>query len=171
MTPTLSTRALRAIRLLLAAAALLTAAALPAHAANPSMLKDFNFDKPTFIHDLPFAQYKLVLQVSEDNPERWALTLNNAQNALDFLGQEKVRIVIVAYGPGLRMLLASSPMAKRISSLNDEGVEFDACHNTMEGMAKKLGHMPKLVPQAVIVPAGLVRIMQLEKAGFQYIKP
>lgn len=170
MNPSLATRALRAFRLL-AAAVLILGAALPTYAANPSMLKDFDFDKPTFIHDLPFAQYKLVLQVSEDNPERWALALNNAQNALDYFGQDKTRIVIVAYGPGLRMLLANSPMAKRIASLNDEGVEFDACHNTMEGMAKKLGHMPKLVPQAVIVPAGLVRIMQLEKAGFQYIKP
>jgi intracellular sulfur oxidation DsrE/DsrF family protein len=153
------------------ALALLGAGAMQAQAANPSMLHDFHFDKPAFIHDLPFARTNLVIQVSEDDPQRWALALNNAQNAMDFFGQEKVRIVIVAYGPGLRMLLANSPMAKRIASLDAEGVEFDACHNTMEGMAKKLGHMPKLVPQAVIVPAGLVRIMQLEQHGFDYIKP
>ena len=41
----------------------------------------------------------------------------------------------------------------------------------MEAMARKLGHMPKLEPTAMIVPGGLVRIMQLEKAGFDYIKP
>jgi len=142
-----------------------------AQAANPSMLRDFNFDKPTFIHDLPFVEHKVVMQVSENNLERWKLVLNNAQNLLDYFGQEKVRVVVVAYGPGLLMLLKDSPVAQRISSENAEGVEFDACHNTMEGMAKKLGHLPVLVPSAVVVPAGVVRIMQLEKAGFAYIKP
>jgi hypothetical protein len=42
---------------------------------------------------------------------------------------------------------------------------------TSPEMAKKLGHMPELVPSAVIVPGGVVRIMQLEKAGFAYIRP
>ncbi len=142
-----------------------------AQAANPSMMKDFNFDKPTFIHELPFAQYKVVLQVDSNNEADWNLTLNNAQNLLNYFGQEKVRIVVVAFGPGLLMLLKDSPVAQRIASQDSEGVEFDACHNTMEGMAKKLGHLPELVPQAVVVPAGVVRIMQLEKAGFAYIKP
>ena len=142
-----------------------------AQAANPSMLNDFKFDAPTFVHQLPFAQYKMVIQVSQDDPYVWNLALNNAQNVLNDLGQEKVQIVIVTYGPGLRMLLKDSPVADRIASQDAEGIEFDACHNTMMGMAKKLGHLPELVPQAVIVPAGVVRIMQLEHAGFAYIKP
>jgi intracellular sulfur oxidation DsrE/DsrF family protein len=144
---------------------------LQAQAANPSMLGDFQFDKPTFVHQLPFAKADVVLQVDADSPATWNLALNNAQNLLNYFGQEKVRIVIVAFGPGLKMLLENSPVAKRIAAQNAEGVEFDACHNTMEAMAKKLGHLPALVPSAVVVPAGVVRIMQLEKAGFAYIKP
>lgn len=139
--------------------------------ANVSMLKDFHFDHPTFVHDVPFAEAHVVIQVSQDDPARWDLTLNNAQNLLNYFGPSKVQIVIVAFGPGLKMFLADSPVAERIASLNAEGVEFDACHNTMLAMAKKLGHMPDLAPQAVIVPAGIVRIMQLESHGFQYIKP
>jgi intracellular sulfur oxidation DsrE/DsrF family protein len=162
---------MRPARHLTLAFALLGAGLMQAQAANPSMLNDFKFDAPTYIHKLPFAKYNVVLQVSENDPERWALVLNNAQNILDAVGQENARVVVVAYGPGLRMLLKNSPMAKRISSQNDEGIEFDACHNTMEGMAKKLGHMPAIVPQAVIVPAGVLRIMQLEHAGFNYLKP
>jgi intracellular sulfur oxidation DsrE/DsrF family protein len=38
-------------------------------------------------------------------------------------------------------------------------------------MGRALGHVPKLVPQAMIVPAGIVRIVQLESHGFSYIKP
>ncbi|MHB1302943.1 MAG: hypothetical protein ACYCZB_05640 [Acidiphilium sp.] len=50
-------------------------------------------------------------------------------------------------------------------------MEFDACHNTMMALARAFGHMPKLVKQAVIVPAGVVRVAQLEAHGFSYIKP
>ena len=67
--------------------------------------------------------------------------------------------------------LKNSPVAERLAAQNAEGIEFDACHVTMEGMAKKLGHMPVLAPRAVIVPGGVVRLMQLEKNGFAYVKP
>ncbi|MCF3945238.1 DsrE family protein [Acidiphilium iwatense] len=139
--------------------------------ANPSMLKDFKFDHPIFQHPHQFATRHLVLQVSEAYPAVWTLALNNAQNVLNFMGDDKVQIVVVAYGPGLKMLLANSPDAKRIAAMDAEGIEFDACHNTMMAMMHATGHMPVLVPQAVIVPAGIVRIMQLETHGFAYIKP
>ena len=139
--------------------------------ANVSMLHDFHFDHPAFVHDHPFANRKLVVQISQDNPARWNLALNTSQNILNYFGQEKVQVVIVAFGPGLKFLLANSPMKQRIAALNAEGVEFDACHNTMLQFKKKLGHMPKMVPSAVIVPAGIVRIMQLESHGFDYVKP
>jgi uncharacterized protein len=139
--------------------------------ANPSMLKGFSFEHPIFLHAHPFAKRHVVVQVSQGDPARWHLVLNNVQNMLNAYGQEKVQIVVVAYGPGLKMILAKSPEAKRVAAMNQEGVEFDACHNTMLGMARKLGHMPKLLPEADIVPGGIVRIMQLQTAGFNYIKP
>lgn len=139
--------------------------------ANVSMLHDFHFNQPEFLHAHPFAQRKLVMQVSQDSPGRWNLTLNTAQNILNYFGQEKVQIVVVAFGPGLKMELKNSPVAQKIAAMNAEGVEFDACHNTMEEMKKKIGHLPILVPSAVVVPAGIVRIMQLESHGFNYVKP
>lgn len=139
--------------------------------ANPSMLKTFDFAHPGFVHKHDFATARVVIQISENDPHRWALAMNNAQNIANYFGNEKAQVVIVAYGPGLHMLLSNSPVAKRIAALDSEGIEFDACHNTMEGMARHLGHMPTLVPQAVVVPAGVVRIMQLESHGFDYIKP
>ncbi|MGH7067745.1 MAG: DsrE family protein [Acetobacteraceae bacterium] len=151
--------------------ALLLGGFVPATAANPSMLKTFSFDHPTFVKPHPFATLHVVIQVSENDPARWNLALNNAQNLLDYMGDDPIQIVIVTYGPGLRMILAGSPVAARIAALDDEGVEFDACHNTMENMAKHLGHLPALVSQAVIVPSGVIRILQLEAHGFLYVKP
>lgn len=148
------------------------ALAWPAAArANPSMLKTFDYARPIFAHPHPFATARVVIQVSEDDPVRWGMALSNAQNMLKLMGPDRAQIVIVAYGPGLKMLLAASPVADRIAALDAEGVEFDACHNTMMALARAFGHMPKLVKQAVIVPAGVVRVAQLEAHGFSYIKP
>jgi intracellular sulfur oxidation DsrE/DsrF family protein len=146
-------------------------AAMPAKAAHWSLYKQWNFAKPAFIHDLPFVEKKVVLQVSQNDAERWNLALNNASNLLEIFGQGKVRIVVVAYGPGLKMLLANTSVAARIQSLDAEDVEFDACYQTMLGIQRQTGHMPELVPQAVVVPGGVVRIMQLEENGFDYLKP
>lgn len=145
--------------------------ALPAQAAHWEMEKHWNYDKVQFIHDLPFAKKEIVLQVSEGDKARWGLALNNVSNLLDYWGQGKVRVVLVAYGPGLNMLFANSPVAARIQSLDAEGVEFDACHQTMLNIQRKTGHLPALVKQAVVVPGGIVRLMQLEENHFDYVKP
>jgi len=139
--------------------------------AGITILKDSNFASPTFTHSHPFAKEHIVLQVSQASPARWGLVLSNAQNLMNYFGQEEVQIVIVAFGPGLKMYLANSPVAEKIAALDGEGVEFDACGNTYKAMTKEMGHPPKLVSQAVIVPGGIVRIMQLEQHGFDYVKP
>jgi hypothetical protein len=128
--------------------------------AQVSMLKNFDFDKPAFVHAHEFAKRHVVLQVSQNDPKIWELVLNNTQNLVTFFDSEEIQVVVVAYGPGLRMLFADSPMAQRIQSLDRNGVEFDACNNTLEGMTRAMGHKPDLLPESVLVPAGVVRIMQ-----------
>ena len=158
---------------ILGALGLLAALAAPAaaRADDRSMLKSFDFAKPAFAHPHPFAIAHAVMQVSSGSPAVWTQALNNVTNMLRNLGTDKVQIVVVAYGPGLMMLFRSSVMARRIASLDSQGVEFDACHNTMLAMAKMTGHLPALLPQAVVVPGGVIRIMQLEQHGFDYLKP
>ncbi|WP_455380586.1 DsrE family protein [Acidihalobacter prosperus] len=143
----------------------------PAQAENWSLYKHYHYNKPEFVHSHPFAKVHLVLQVSENNPKLWNLALNNAANVVKYFGQSKVQVVVVSFGPGLKMLFKHSKVANRIQSLNAEGVEFDACHNTMMHFKSKLGHLPKLVNAAAVVPAGIVRIMQLEAHGFRYVRP
>lgn len=143
----------------------------PAMAANWSIYKHYTFDKLQLINPKPFAKQHLVLQVTQADPHRWNVVLNNVDNVSKFFGPDNIQVVVVAYGPGLKMLFANSPFAKRINSQSAEGVEFDACHNTMMGFKRKTGHLPKLVSSAVVVPGGIVRIMQLEQNGYNFIKP
>lgn len=139
--------------------------------ASQSLLEGYSYDHLKLVHELPFAKHHAVLQVSQDDPALWNLTLNNATNMLEYFGADKIQVVVVAYGPGLKMLLKNSPVAKRLQALDAEGVEFDACNNTLQAMSKKLGHTPELAPEAVLVPGGIVRIMQLQQNGYNYIKP
>ncbi len=162
---------LRVLAPLAAVAALAFYGIQPAHAEDWSLYKDYSFSKLQLAKPKAFAKQHVVMQVSQGDPRRWKLVLNNVANMMKYFGPDNVQVVVVAYGPGLKMLLKNSKMRERIQGLSSQGVEFDACHNTMEGMKRKTGHLPKLVGSAVVVPGGIVRIIQLQQHGYNYIKP
>ena len=122
--------------------------------------------------DKPFAEYKLVLQISDSDPARQNLVLNVANNAIKHYGPEKIDVEIVAFGPGLSMLFADSPHASRIDGLAvDSGVRFAACENTTAAVTRMRGTAPELNPRATHVEGGVVRIMDLTAAGYTLISP
>ena len=118
-----------------------------------------------------FAEHKIVLQISDDDPFKQTLVLNVANNLIKHYGQDKVDIEIVAFGPGLRLLFDKNSNNSRISSLAASNVTFSACQNTVSGMSKKLGHPPVLHSEAKPVPAGIVRILDLTSEGYVLVKP
>ena len=112
--------------------------------------------------------HKVVFQVSDADPGKWNLALNNAANVQADLGRDDVAIEIVAYGPGIGMLKADSPAAARISAALASGVAVVACENTMK--AQKLG-TADMLPQIGYVPAGVTELMKRQKEGYAYIRP
>jgi len=138
----------------LAALALLATLAVGVlHAPTPALAAD---------------KQRLVLQVSDNDPAKWNLALNNAQNVQQALGKENVEVEIVAYGPGLNMFKNDSKVAARLNAALDAGVTLDACGNTMKKM--KVGK-DDLIAGATIVPAGVIHIMQRQREGWSYVKP
>ena len=122
--------------------------------------------------DKPFAEKKIVLQISDPNPFKQTLVLNVANNLLKEYGQDKVAIEIVAFGPGLRLMFADNANKGRIQGLVSSGVELSACANTKKNMAKKLGYMPKLNKHANSDIPGVVRIVKLvTEQGYTLVKP
>jgi len=119
----------------------------------------------------PFAEQKIVLQISDPNPFKQTLVLNVAGNLIKHYGPDKVDIEIVAFGPGLRLLLDGNSNQSRMTGLSQSGVRFAACENTLSKFTKILGHKPKLVAQATPVSAGVVRIVELTAQGFTLVKP
>lgn len=119
----------------------------------------------------PFAEKKVVLQISDPNPFKQTQVLNVASNLMKHYGQDKVDVEIVAFGPGLRLLMDGNSNQSRISGLNQNGVRFAACKNTIAAVTKKLGHAPELVSEATPVSAGVVRILDLTSSGYTLVKP
>lgn len=119
----------------------------------------------------PFAERRVVLQISDNDPTKQTLVLNVANNLLKHYGQDKVDVEIVAFGPGLRLLFSGNASSNRIEALHGAGVRFSACENTISAITKKLGEPPVLNSNAVPVAAGVVRILELQDQGFELIKP
>jgi len=119
----------------------------------------------------PFAEARVVLQISDMNPQKQTLVLNVANNLIKHYGPDQVDVEIVAFGPGLRLLLAENVNAPRIDALTDSGVRFAACENTYAKFTQLLGEAPELNPHAIHVSAGVVRIIDLVGQGYTLVKP
>jgi uncharacterized protein len=111
---------------------------------------------------------RVVMQVSDNDPAKWNLALNNARNLQSDLGAANVEIEIVAYGPGIGMLKAESVVGNRIGEALGSGVKVAACENTMRG--QKLAK-PDMLNGIGYVPAGVVEIVQKQQQGWAYLRP
>ena len=122
--------------------------------------------------------HRIAIQVDQNDPKVMNLALNNATNVIEhYRGKnEEVDIDIVAYGPGLHMLRSdSSPVQDRIKHLKDltfpGKIQFSACNNSKRHMEKAEGHAISIVPEATIVPSGVVHLMELQEQGWSYVRP
>ncbi len=113
-------------------------------------------------------RYKVVIQVSDADPTKWNLALNNARNIQQDLGNGNVEIEIVAYGPGLAMLKSDSRVADRLGEALDNSIALLACENTMRNAKVTKAEMYSGIGY---VGAGVVHIMKREREGWQYIRP
>jgi hypothetical protein len=122
------------------------------------------------------ATHKVAIQVNQNDKAVMDLALNNARNIIDYYKEkgETVDIEIVTYGPGLHMLRAdTSPVKDRIApmALENSNLKFIACANTQANQSKAEGKPVTLISEAKVMPSGVVRLMELQKQGYAYIRP
>jgi intracellular sulfur oxidation DsrE/DsrF family protein len=122
--------------------------------------------------------HRIAIQVDQNDPEIMNLALNNASNVIDYYRSkgEDVQVEVIAYGPGLNMLRDdTSPVKDRIKQLKQlafpSNIAFSACNVTKQGMEKREGHPIIILPQASLVPSGVVRLMELQEQGWSYVRP
>lgn len=117
--------------------------------------------------------HKLVLHINRTDKASVNMTINNARNVTKFYGIGNVDIEIVAHGPGLRVFGKDSKVADKLRGLHALGnIKFAMCGNTMRIFnIKKADLLQDSFIQDAIVPAGVVRIIELQEAGWSYVKP
>jgi intracellular sulfur oxidation DsrE/DsrF family protein len=85
-----------------------------------------------------------------------------------------VKIEVITFGPGLHMLRDdTSPVKARIEqmALSTPEVSFKACGNTQEKMHQAEHKDIPIVSQAQVAKSGVVRVMELQEKGWNYVKP
>jgi uncharacterized protein len=142
-----------------------------AEAQTPKKAPQSNQSMPRVV-----ATHKVAIQVDQNDKAVMDLALNNAGNIMEYykLRGQRVDIEIVTFGPGLHMLRAdTSPVKDRIAvmALEDPNLKFMACGNTQTNQSKAEGKPVTLLSEAKVTPSGVVRLMELQKRGYAYIRP
>ena len=126
----------------------------------------------------PARPHRVLIQIDQNDPAVMNLALNNATNIIEYYRSKgkEVAVDVVTYGPGLHMLRAdTSPVQDRIKQLKNiaypSTIQFSACNVTRQGMEKREGHPIDIMSDAVLVPSGVIHLMEMQEDGWSYIRP
>ena len=123
------------------------------------------------LQDKPFAEHKIVLQLSDGDAKKQALVLSVANNLLKAYDPDKIAIEVVAFGPGIDLLLSGSERRTQVESLIAQGVRFDICLNTVDTIGRETGKRPEFIPAATPVQVGVAQILFLAENGYTLVRP
>jgi intracellular sulfur oxidation DsrE/DsrF family protein len=123
------------------------------------------------LQDKPFAEHKIVLQLSDGDAKKQALVLSVANNLLKAYDPDKVAIEVVAFGPGIDLLLTGSDRRKQVESLIAQGVRFNICLNPVDTSERETGKRPEFIPAATPVQVGVGQILLLTENGYTLVRP
>jgi len=126
-----------------------------------------------FLSSPAFSDEKLKVVYHVSEAEKVPFVLRNIKNHIKGVGgPENVEIILVAHGPGLKPFHTKDSQEKVTSLVGElqlEGVEFNACGNTMNAMNSQL---TDLLPDFVRRDeGGVVRIAELQSNGYMYLRP
>lgn len=147
-------------RLRATAAALMIAAAVPDARAQQVPLQD-----------KPFAEHRIVLQLSDNDARKQGLVLSVASNLMKHYDPDKVAIEVVAFGPGIDLLRPENPNRKMVESLVVQGARFDICLNTVDTVERENGKRPEFISVATPVQVGVAQILFLTENGYTLVRP
>ncbi|PIT05099.1 hypothetical protein TSA1_33395 [Bradyrhizobium nitroreducens] len=123
------------------------------------------------LQDKPFAEHRVVLQLSDGDAKKQALVLSVANNLLKAYDPDKIAIEVVAFGPGIDLLLSGSERRKQVESLIAQGVRFDICLNTVDAIERETGKRPEFIAAATPVQVGVAQILFLAENGYTLVRP
>jgi intracellular sulfur oxidation DsrE/DsrF family protein len=127
--------------------------------------------QPAPLPDKPFAEHRLAMQLSDNDPKKEGLIISIANNLLKAYDPDKIAIEVVTFGPGIDLLRPENPNRQRVESLIAQGVKFDVCLNTIDSIERETGKRPAIIPLAIPVQVGVGQILALTENGFTLVRP
>jgi intracellular sulfur oxidation DsrE/DsrF family protein len=126
----------------------------------------------------PPRPHRISIHVGGGTASEMNVALSNILNIAEYYAarSQPVAIELVANGPGYAMLREDvSPVKARIAEVHKKlpDVVFSACQNSRAAMAKMEGKTIDQivqVPEATDVPAGVVRLSELQEQGWSYVR-
>jgi len=121
---------------------------------------DFKDPKPTF--DNP---RKIIMKLNNKDIHYANHLLGTIYNILKEYPDGALKVVVIAYGPGMRVLKKDydKKTLSRINSLMEYDVEFIGCINTMQTMGWK---KKDFIDDIDFVQAGIVEVIERQAHGF-----
>lgn len=111
--------------------------------------------------------YNVVFHVDLDDEKILHLALSNIHNFYNAPQSQGAEVVLLANGPAVK-LFSKGNAPKELASLQAKGASIRLCQNAVG----KFEIAPEeLEDGIVIVPAGIVELIDLQNNGFSYIKP
>jgi intracellular sulfur oxidation DsrE/DsrF family protein len=123
------------------------------------------------LQDKPFAEHKIVLQLSDNDPKKQGLVISVANNLMKFYDPDKVAVEIVTFGPGIDLLRPENPNRKLVESLVAQGARVDICLNTVDTLERDTGKRPEFISAATPVQVGVAQILFLTENGYTLVRP
>jgi uncharacterized protein len=123
------------------------------------------------LQDKPFAEHRIVLQLSDNDVSKQGLVISVAYNLLKLYDPDKVAIEVVTFGSGIDLLRPDNANRKLIESLVAQGVRFDVCLNTVDTIERETGKRPEIIPAATPVQVGVGQILFLTENGYTLVRP
>ena len=123
------------------------------------------------LQDKPFAEHKIVLQLSDSDAQKQRLVLGVASNLMKHYDPDKVAIEVVAFGPGIELLRPDNPNRKMVESLVAQGARVDICLNTVDTIERESGKRPEYISAATPVQVGVAQILFLTENGYTLVRP
>jgi intracellular sulfur oxidation DsrE/DsrF family protein len=123
----------------------------------------------------PVAMHRLVLPINTDDPTTMRALISTSLNLPKYYQErnEAFTIEVVAYNAGVHMLRADTSPVKdllRVLRTVNANIRFVVCDATKLGMERQEGRPVTLIDGVEIVPSGPGRIIELQEAGWSYIR-
>jgi intracellular sulfur oxidation DsrE/DsrF family protein len=123
------------------------------------------------LQDKPFAEHKIVLQLSDNDPRKQGLVISVANNLMKILRPRQGRDRDRGVRPGIELLRRKIPTASIVESLVAQGARVDICLNTVDTLERESGKRPEFIAAATPVQVGVAQILFLTENGYTLVRP